>query len=195
MHLLEAGKKRVGSLLPVAYEKCSPSVSIVNWELCLGTTQANQGHRAAKRVDCRVVQSVFAQGREAKLCQTCLRLFVVSCVIEPNDTIFVSIVLLGRQNSNARNLLHYCRFSLQHFEIWLFRSRSNADSVFFYRPQLCNCNVFSLIQLQQFPQEESGEKTAAATAEHAKVPTPDVVENPPPIAKCQYWQPGRWSGV
>jgi hypothetical protein len=38
MHLLEAGKKRVGSLLPVAYEKCSPSVSIVNWELCLGTT-------------------------------------------------------------------------------------------------------------------------------------------------------------
>jgi hypothetical protein len=35
---LEAGKKRVGPLLHVACEKCSPFVSAVaNWAICLGT--------------------------------------------------------------------------------------------------------------------------------------------------------------
>lgn len=53
------------------------------------------------------------------------------------------------------------------------------------RNWLHNNNVlFSLIQLEQFRKKKAAKKAtaAAASAEPAKLPAPDVVQNPPPIA-------------
>jgi hypothetical protein len=56
---------------------------------------------------------------------------------------------------------------------------------FSYRPYLWNNNILLyLIQLEQFRKKKAAKKATAASAEQAKAPAPDVVENPPPIVNA-----------